>query len=178
MRKTDAPRSPRIDAGEVARGTGPPGSGMGRAHPDGEERAMPGGRPPKGPRLADGLDGSKDAKRKLRVILETVAGETTVEQACEKLGIGPAAFHKLRERTLQEAAASLEPRKLGRPRKEKSPEEQRIEDLEKELFEAEFELRGARLREEIAVVMPHLLRDRDGNPRRQSHEKKGKKKRR
>lgn len=139
---------------------------------------MPGGRPPKGPGLVDGLDGSEGAKRKLRVILETLAGERTVEQACEALGMGPAAFYKLRERTLRDAVSSLEPRRRGRPKKEKSPEEQRIEELERKLFDAEFELQAARIREEIAAVMPHLLLDKDGNPRRKAGEKRGKRHRR
>ena len=104
------------------------------------------------------------------MILETVAGTCTVEEACEKLGVGPAAFYKLRERTLEDAAASLEPRKVGRPKKQKSPEQQEIEKLRQELFETRFELQAARIREEIAVVMPHLLRDKSGKRRR---EKKG-----
>jgi transposase len=120
--------------------------------------------------LADGLDASKEARRKLRVILETVAGECTVEEACEKLGIGAAAFYKLRERTLQDAAASLEPRKLGRPSKERKPEKDEIEALRAELFEVKKDLQAARLREEIAVVMPHLLRDKSG---KRGGEKKG-----
>lgn len=135
---------------------------------------MPGGRPPKGPRLADGLDASAEARKKLRVILETVAGTCTVEEACETLGVGPAAFYKLRERTLQEAATSLEPRKVGRPKKQKSLEQQEIDKLQAELFETKFELQAARLREEIAVVMPHLLRDKSGKRR---GEKKGRRRR-
>lgn len=138
---------------------------------------MPGGRPPKGPGLVDGLQSSAGAKKKLKVILQTIAGERTVEQACEVLGMGPAAFYKLRERVLRDAAASLEPRKRGRPRKEKSPEELENERLRRELFEAQFELQAARIREEIAVVMPHLLLDKDGKPRRGAGEKKGKRRR-
>ena len=131
---------------------------------------MPGGRPPKGPRLVDGIDGSGEAKKRLRVILETVAGERTVEQACEKLGLSPAAFYKLRDRVLRDAVASLEPRKVGRPRKQKSAEQAKNEALQAELFEVKRDLQAARIREEIAVVMPHLLQDKSGKRRA---EKKG-----
>ena len=112
--------------------------------------------------MVDHLDGSGQAKRKLRVILETVAGQRTVEEACEVLGIGPAGFYKLRERVLQDAVASLEPRRPGRPRKEKSPEQERLENLQAELFEVKKDLQAARIREEIAVTMPHLLREKSG----------------
>ncbi len=128
---------------------------------------MAGGRPPKGPRLVDGVEGSREAKKRLRVILETVAGEHTVDEACEKLGMGPAAFYKLRERVLRDAVASLEPRKVGRPRKEKSPEQEKIEALQAELFEVKLDLQAARIREEIAVVMPHLLRDKSGKKKKE-----------
>ena len=45
------------------------------------------GRPPKRSRLVEGLDGSDQAKLRLKVILQTLTGECTVEQACEQLGI-------------------------------------------------------------------------------------------
>jgi hypothetical protein len=115
----------------------------------------------------DGVEGSREAKRRLRVILETVAGERTVDEACAKLGMGPAAFYKLRERVLQDAVASLEPRKVGRPRKEKSREQEKLEKLQAELFEVKKDLQAARIREEIAVVMPHLLRDKKGKKKKE-----------
>jgi hypothetical protein len=117
------------------------------------------GRPAKGPKLVETLDGSEDAKRKLRIILETVTGKRSVEEACEVLGIGPAAFHKLRARTLQDAVHSLEPRPVGRPRKEVPKEATEIEALKAEVWQLKFDLQAARIREEIAVTMPHLLKD-------------------
>ena len=44
-------------------------------------------RKPKGPALVQHLEGSERAKQRLEVILETIAGELTIEQACECLGI-------------------------------------------------------------------------------------------
>ena len=66
---------------------------------------------------------------------------------------------------LRDAVASLEPRKVGRPRKEKSPEQKKFEALQAELFEVKKDLQAARIREEIAVTMPHLLRDKSGKRR-------------
>jgi hypothetical protein len=78
---------------------------------------MPGGRPPKGPELVEGLEGSKEAKARLRVALETIAGEKSIAEACEELGIGPALVHHLRARALQAALVELEAKPTGRPRK-------------------------------------------------------------
>ena len=40
------------------------------------------GRPCKGPNLVDGLDGSAEARTRLRIVLETIAGQRTVAEAC------------------------------------------------------------------------------------------------
>jgi transposase-like protein len=133
------------------------------------------GRPAKGPKLAETLDGSEPAKRKLRIILETVTGERTVEEACDALGIGAAAFHKLRSRTFQDAVQSLEPRPVGRPRKEDPQEADEIEALKAEIWQLKFDLQAARIREEIAVTMPHLLKDKKPAEAKGS-KKKGRKK--
>lgn len=123
----------------------------------GEEERVPGGRPPKGPKLVEGLSGSPEAKRKLKVILETVSGTMTILEACAKLGVGEAMFHALRERTLTEAIEGLEPRPMGRPSKEQSAERSRVVKLEEENERLKRQLQAAWVREEIAVSMPGLL---------------------
>lgn len=119
---------------------------------------MPAGRPPKGPGLVEGLEGSGDAKRRLRLILETIAGTRSVSSACEELGIGEAAFHKLRNRTLQEAVEGLEPRPLGRPPTE-SEEDEHVMELEAKVETLSRELKAAQIREELAVTLPQLLKE-------------------
>ena len=79
---------------------------------------MPRGRPAKGPKLVEGLEGSDEAKKRLEVVLETIAGKIGIDEACETLDIGKTAFHKLRARVLQSALIDLEPKPLGRPRHE------------------------------------------------------------
>ena len=45
------------------------------------------GRYPQGPEAAQHLAGSKQARERLRVILEVIAGKLRVAEACERLGI-------------------------------------------------------------------------------------------
>lgn len=117
---------------------------------------MAGGRPPKGAKLVDGLEGSVGAKKRLRLILETLSTERSVGSACEELGIGQAAFFKLRTRTLQEAVEGLEPRPLGRPVIKNAESEEELEGLRSEVAVLRRELEAARVREELAIVLPRL----------------------
>lgn len=115
------------------------------------------GRRPGGANLVQGLEGSAGAKRRLRVLLETVAGQRNIPSACAELRIGEAAFYKLRARWLQETVESLEPRARGRPRKPEDPGAERIAELEGELEKVERELKAAQVREELAVALPHVV---------------------
>ena len=134
------------------------------------------GRPPKGPRLVDGLAGSPSAKERLTVILETVSGTRSVASACETLGLSEAAFHRLRERTLTDAVASLEPRPRGRPPRPVAPEAERVAALEEEVARLTLEVDAARVREEIARTMPWLLAR--ARPGLETRPKKGRRSRR
>lgn len=116
------------------------------------------GRPPTGPRLVDGMPGSALAKRRLRLILETVAGERSIPEVCAELGIGEAAFHKMRSRFLAHAVSLLEPQPVGRPREGPDEEDPTRAALEAEVRELHLDLEAARIREELAIVMPQVLR--------------------
>jgi len=120
---------------------------------------MPGGRPPLGSKHVERTRGSEQAKLRLSVILQTLSGERTIESACEALGVGEAMFHKLRKRFLQESVESLEPRPSGtRPRytpqiaSELQARQSQIETLE-------AELKRMRVREEVALVTTHAVRN-------------------
>jgi hypothetical protein len=119
---------------------------------------MGAGRPPDGPKHADHLDGDDEAKRRLRILLETLSGERSVESACEELGVSPSRFHELRREALQAALDGLAPGASGRP-KRKGPESdpKRLEALQRENDELKFELQAAFVRTEIALAMPHVL---------------------
>jgi hypothetical protein len=114
------------------------------------------GRHPAGPNLVEGLEGPDEAKRRLKVILETVAGTRTISEACAELGISEAAFHELRKQALSAAVEGLAPRPVGRPRKDSDPEQRRIHDLEEQVFLLKKDLQAERIRKEIAIAMPHL----------------------
>ena len=115
------------------------------------------GRKPLGPQLAQHLEGSIGAKERLEVILETLAGQLKVADACARLGIGEAMFHRLRTEVLQAGLARLEPRPLGRPPRPTVPEALRVAELEHDLKDLELELKTTRVQLEIAQTLPHLL---------------------
>lgn len=119
------------------------------------------GRKPSGVKLVDNCEGSELARKRFKVIHQTISGELSVVAACETLGINEAAFYKLRSRFLSESLELLEPRKVGR--KSLTPEGQsdRIEALEAEVRELTFDVEASRVRAEIALTMPELLLDAD-----------------
>ena len=116
------------------------------------------GRRTSGSKLVERLDGSRHAKRRLKLILDTLSGKCTIVDACRELGINEAAFHKLRSRTLQESLEGLEPRPPGRRAQEISPEAEQAAALEEENEALRLELKAAQVREELALVMPHVLK--------------------
>ena len=90
--------------------------------------------------------------------MQTLSGELSVNEACKQLGIGRTAFHKLRAQALSGALEGLEPKKTGRPPQAKPPIRTEAE-LEAELFEMRKRLEASWLREELALLMPHVLRE-------------------
>jgi len=131
------------------------------------------GRPPRGPKLVENLGGDVEAKRRLEVVLETLSGDRSVEDACAELGITETHFHRIRHRALAGALSALEPGTPGRPRTVPDEAAERIAELEDELADTKIDLRAAQIREEIAVLMPHLLQ-----PKRPSKRPRKKKRRR
>jgi hypothetical protein len=120
---------------------------------------MPAGRPPMGARLVDRFSASDDAKRKLKVILESVTGETSIPEACVKLGVSETRFYQLREEALSAALQSLEPAAIGRPRKEEVFSEAEVEALRRRVAELENDLVLSNVKTSIAAELPHLLKE-------------------
>jgi hypothetical protein len=115
------------------------------------------GRKPLGPALVQHLPGSLRAKERLEVILQTIADTLTIKEACDRLGIEEAMFHRLRVGVLQAGITHLEPRPLGRPPQQASSEQEQMADLERRLGDLHAELQLAGVREEIAHVLPHVV---------------------
>jgi hypothetical protein len=119
-----------------------------------------------------GLAGSTPAKERLQVILQTMTGTCRVSEACDLLGIGMQRFHQLRRRALLGALAALEPRASGRPARPVAAPAEELAELRGQIQDLQIELRAAQLREEIALVLPHLT------PAAESAAKKAKRQRR
>lgn len=106
------------------------------------------------------MDASSLAKRRLKAILDQIGGKLSVEEACASMNVGESVFFDLRASVLQAALGSLEPGRAGRPSKQTSDVDDRLATLEEEMQLAKIELQAARIREEIAVTMPHVLQRR------------------
>jgi hypothetical protein len=110
--------------------------------------------------LVQRLQGSIPAKQRLEAILQTLTGHLTIPQACAQLGINASRFHALRTEALQQVLLDLEPRLPGRPRQVVGAEQARIGELERQVQDLKIELRAAQIRQEMALLMPHLLHRR------------------
>jgi transposase len=114
----------------------------------------------------------------LELILETLGRHgRTIAEACQALGLSEAQFHRLRNRALAGALEALEPRAVGRPPRQVTPEQERIAELEAELGAMKVELRAAEIREELALVWPSSPR-RGGPPQISVRCSSGRKKKR
>ena len=110
------------------------------------------GRKPSGPAAVQRLPASPQAKERLRVILETLAGTCRIRQACARLQVSAQRFDQLRTQVLQAGLDCLEPRPLGRPPRLAVPAA--VADLETRLEAVQTELAATQVREEIALVLP------------------------
>jgi hypothetical protein len=114
------------------------------------------GRRPSGPEYVERLAGSAQAKERLKVVLQTLAGTCRVQDACRQLGISEPRFHQLRSQMLAAALQGLEPKPIGRPAQAAPPEQEQRTALSEQLAAKEVELRAAQAREEIALILPRL----------------------
>ena len=114
------------------------------------------GRYPSGPEFAMKTSGSEQAKTRVRVLLETVAGTCRVQDACEQLGISEQRFDQIRIEAIQAMVDALEPRPAGRPAKALSPAELEVERLKERIAELEAERNAALIRAELSVTLPQM----------------------
>jgi hypothetical protein len=131
-------------------------------------------RPGKGVEHVDSLEGDATTKARLKAVLETIAGELSVDDACRRLSVSPARFHELREEALAAALAALAPKPPGRP-PSAAPDPELVA-LRRKNFDLERELEAAHIRTEIAIVMPHVLQPRPAAEKGGSTHKLGGKK--
>ncbi len=113
---------------------------------------MPAGRPTEGLEHIEHLHGSFEAKHRLKTIVQSMMGDVTVVEACERLGIQSSRFHIVRREALQAAVERLEPHHAGRPHGESRATSERVRMLEARLEQQEVNLRHERTRAEIALA--------------------------
>lgn len=126
------------------------------------------GRPVKGAELVEDLSGSQAAKQRLQLILQTLAGAMTIEEACSALGIRRSGFHKLRQQFLAQAAGLLEPKPRGRQRPRPTDAQVELARLKQEIIQLKLDLKAQQIREEIALVMPHLHKNKRKTERKKT----------
>jgi transposase-like protein len=102
----------------------------------------------------------------LRVILETMTGDRSVADACTELGVSESRFHQMRREALEGALAGLQARPAGRSAAEPPDMSSKVAELEAENRDLRIDLQASRVRTEIALAMPHLLRDTKKKSRR------------
>jgi hypothetical protein len=117
------------------------------------------GRRPQGPEIVDRFDGSPEAKRRLKVVLEVTAGRLRLHEACAQLGICEQRFHQLRDQALTAALAGVEPGTPGRPPRKASPEQEQLQALQEQLAAQAVEMRATQAREEIALILPQVIQE-------------------
>jgi hypothetical protein len=102
------------------------------------------------------LEGDDLAKRRLAILLETLGGARTIEEACDVLGISATRFFELKQQMLQGALTALTPQPVGRP-SHASDDATREAAFDAKIRELERDLQCALVRTELALVMPRLL---------------------
>lgn len=116
------------------------------------------GRPTSAAAMIDRLKGAPPAKERFLVILSNLAGTTPVAEACRKLGLGRTQFWSLRTSLLEASLRALEPRPKGRPVVQASLQDRQIQELKEEIERLKESLEIARVREEIALLLPWIGR--------------------
>jgi hypothetical protein len=119
------------------------------------------GRKPSGPAAGARLPGSPQAKERLRVVSETVAGSCRLGAACARLGLSEQRFDQLRAQVPPAGLDSSEPRPTGRP--PRPGPAAALAALAARVAALEIELRAAPVREEIALALP-AVRVTPGGP--------------
>ncbi|MHC4850059.1 MAG: helix-turn-helix domain-containing protein [Planctomycetota bacterium] len=94
--------------------------------------------------LVEAIEASEPARERAKVLLLTIAGQWSVQQGCEHLGLSRTRLQDLRRRMLEAAVGALEGGAAGRPRRRKPREEACLEQLRAQVVSLTHELRLAR----------------------------------
>ena len=95
--------------------------------------------------------------------METLAGELSVKEACEQLGISPSQFANLRAQAIQSLVDGLEPKAAGRPRRASVISERELETRQR-LADLERENRLLRTQLEVVAIRTEDRRSKSDRP--------------
>ena len=101
-------------------------------------------------RLVDTILASEQARERATVIMQTLAGTSSVQAGCRLLGMGRTRFQDLRRRLIGAAVGALEERPAGRPRLQVATTCRQLSALRRRLVGLEHELRRAQAELDIA----------------------------
>lgn len=116
------------------------------------------GRPAEGIEHIDHLSASHRAKQRLKAVVETLHGDVSIGEACDRLGVHASRFHEMRHEALQAAAERLEPRLPGRKRQPALGDPGELDRAKSRVAELEKELVLERTRTDVARVAPGGVR--------------------
>ncbi len=136
------------------------------------------GRRPDPAAIITRLAGSPQAQQRLDLMLQTLTGKSPLPEAAARLGLGRSRFCLLRQEMLQAALESLEPKARGRPPLQTTPQEQQIAALQEQVQALKIDLKAAQIREELALLMPHVLQRKRHKVRRKKNASGGRSRRR
>jgi hypothetical protein len=108
--------------------------------------------------IVERLKATAAAKERVLVILGNLGGTVPPSEASRRLQLSLAMFRRIRETMLKASLGALEPRPRGRPAREIPKHVRDARRLEVRVAELEEELELARVREEIALVLPWTRR--------------------
>ncbi|MCC7015230.1 MAG: hypothetical protein IT454_21910 [Planctomycetes bacterium] len=109
--------------------------------------------------LVGHLVGDEGQKQRLKVIFAVLIGELSVNEACELLGLCASRYYELRQQVLEAALQSLSPHPAGRPRA--VVDSQEVEHLSAMAAEHEREMHLMRVREELLLTVPRVVRENE-----------------
>lgn len=99
-----------------------------------------------------------EGEHRAQVILQVLSGQCGATAAAAQLGISVQRVYQLRDKAQAALTAACEPGQAGRPRAEAPhPDTVRARELEQHVAQAKAELEGERLRQELGLLLPHVL---------------------
>lgn len=112
------------------------------------------GRPTSVAAMLERLKAAPSTKERVLVLLSNLAGTMPVAEACRKLALGRTHFWSLRTALLEASIRAVEPRRRGRPIRMPTIHAGKIAELQAEIDRLKEALELARVREEIALLLP------------------------